>query len=59
MTLEPGDVIFSGAADVGPAVSGDLMTLEIAGIGHMDVRVSISPHARRGHPANPEHKGPT
>lgn len=47
MTLEPGDVIFSGAADVGPVVPGDLMTLEMAGIGRMDVPVSISPHARR------------
>jgi len=47
MTLEPGDVIFSGAADVGPVVPGDSMTLEIAGIGQMDVRVSISAHARR------------
>lgn len=46
MTLEPGDVIFSGAADVGPVVPGDLMTLEIAGIGQMEVRVSISAHAR-------------
>ena len=47
MTLEPGDVIFSGAADVGPVVPGDSMTLEIPGIGQMDVRVSISPYARR------------
>ena len=58
MTLEPGDVIFSGAADVGPVAPGDRMTLEIAGIGRMDVPVSISPHARRGHPATPDHKGP-
>jgi 2-keto-4-pentenoate hydratase/2-oxohepta-3-ene-1,7-dioic acid hydratase in catechol pathway len=46
MTLEPGDVIFCGAADVGPVVPGDLMTLEIAGIGQMEVRVSVSAHAR-------------
>jgi 2-keto-4-pentenoate hydratase/2-oxohepta-3-ene-1,7-dioic acid hydratase in catechol pathway len=47
MTLEPGDVIFSGAADVGPVVAGDLMTLEIAGIGRMNVPVAVSPLARR------------
>ena len=53
MTLEPGDVILSGAADVGPVVPGDLMTLEIPGIGHMDVGVSVSPHARSRPPAAP------
>ncbi|MGB8365943.1 MAG: fumarylacetoacetate hydrolase family protein [Rhizomicrobium sp.] len=46
MTLYPGDVIFSGAADVGPVVPGDVMTLEIPRIGRMDVPVSISPQAR-------------
>jgi 2-keto-4-pentenoate hydratase/2-oxohepta-3-ene-1,7-dioic acid hydratase in catechol pathway len=46
MTLEPGDVILSGAADVGPVVAGDVMSLEIAGIGRMDVPVAISPRAR-------------
>jgi 2,4-diketo-3-deoxy-L-fuconate hydrolase len=46
MTLHPGDVIFSGAADVGPVVAGDMMTLEIPGIGRMNVAVSVSPHAR-------------
>jgi 5-oxopent-3-ene-1,2,5-tricarboxylate decarboxylase/2-hydroxyhepta-2,4-diene-1,7-dioate isomerase len=46
MTLEPGDVIFSGAADIGPVLAGDVMTLEIGGIGRMDVCVSISAHAR-------------
>jgi 2-keto-4-pentenoate hydratase/2-oxohepta-3-ene-1,7-dioic acid hydratase in catechol pathway len=46
MTLYPGDVIFSGAADVGPVAVGDLMTLEIPGIGRMDVPVSVSPQAR-------------
>ena len=39
MTLYPGDVIFSGAADVGPVSPGDIMTLEIPGIGKMDVAV--------------------
>jgi 2-keto-4-pentenoate hydratase/2-oxohepta-3-ene-1,7-dioic acid hydratase in catechol pathway len=47
MTLHPGDVIFSGTADVAPVVAGDLMKLEIPGIGRMDVPVSISPLARR------------
>jgi 2-keto-4-pentenoate hydratase/2-oxohepta-3-ene-1,7-dioic acid hydratase in catechol pathway len=46
MTLYPGDVILSGAADVGPVVAGDVMTLEIPRIGRMDVPVSGSPHAR-------------
>jgi 2,4-didehydro-3-deoxy-L-rhamnonate hydrolase len=47
MTLYPGDVIFSGAADVGPVAPGDVMTLEIPHIGRMDVAVSLSPRARR------------
>jgi 2,4-diketo-3-deoxy-L-fuconate hydrolase len=42
MTLYPGDVILSGAADVGPVAAGDVMTLEIPRIGRMDVPVSIS-----------------
>jgi 2,4-diketo-3-deoxy-L-fuconate hydrolase len=46
MTLYPGDVILSGAADVGPVVAGDVMTLEIPRIGRMDVPVTVSPHAR-------------
>jgi 2-keto-4-pentenoate hydratase/2-oxohepta-3-ene-1,7-dioic acid hydratase in catechol pathway len=46
MTLYPGDVIFSGAADVGPVVPGDVMTLEIRRVGRMDVSVSVSPQAR-------------
>ncbi len=46
MTLYPGDVIFSGAADVGPVVPGDVMTIEIPGIGRMDVAVTVSPDAR-------------
>jgi len=47
MTLYPGDVILSGAADVSRVVAGDVMTLEIPRIGRMDVRVSLSQHARR------------
>ncbi|MDE8654032.1 fumarylacetoacetate hydrolase family protein [Novosphingobium album (ex Liu et al. 2023)] len=46
MTLYPGDVVLSGAADVAPVVAGDVMTLEIPGIGRMETRVSLSPHAR-------------
>lgn len=46
MTLYPGDVIFSGAADVGPVVPGDVMTIDIPRIGRMDVPVLVSPHAR-------------
>lgn len=46
MTLYPGDVIFSGAADVGPVAPGDLMTIEIPRIGRMDVPVTVSPLAR-------------
>lgn len=46
MTLYPGDVIFSGAADVAPVVPGDVMALEIPRIGRMEVAVSVSPHAR-------------
>jgi 2-keto-4-pentenoate hydratase/2-oxohepta-3-ene-1,7-dioic acid hydratase in catechol pathway len=46
MTLYPGDVIFSGAADVGPVAPGDVMTLDIPRIGRMDVPVAVSPHAR-------------
>jgi len=46
MTLHPGDVILSGAADVGPVVVGDVMTLEIPRIGRMDVQVSRSQDAR-------------
>jgi 2,4-diketo-3-deoxy-L-fuconate hydrolase len=46
MTLYPGDVILSGAADVAPVVPGDVMTLDIPRIGTMNVSVSVSPHAR-------------
>lgn len=46
MTLYPGDVIFSGAADVGPVVPGDVMTIDIPRVGRMDVPVTVSPNAR-------------
>jgi 2,4-didehydro-3-deoxy-L-rhamnonate hydrolase len=45
MTLYPGDIILSGAADVGPVAVGDVMTLQIPRIGRMDVPVSLSPQA--------------
>lgn len=46
MTLYPGDLILSGAADVAPVSIGDTMTLEIPEIGRLVTRVSLSPHAR-------------
>lgn len=46
MTLYPGDLVLSGAADVAPVVPGDVMTLEIPGIGRMVTLVSLSAHAR-------------
>ncbi|MCE7796318.1 fumarylacetoacetate hydrolase family protein [Sphingobium sufflavum] len=46
MTLHPGDILMTGAADVGPVVPGDVMSIEIGGIGRMDVDVALSPHAR-------------
>jgi 2-keto-4-pentenoate hydratase/2-oxohepta-3-ene-1,7-dioic acid hydratase in catechol pathway len=46
MTLYPGDLILSGAADVDPVAPGDVMTLEIPNIGRMVVPVSVSPLAR-------------
>ncbi len=48
MTLHPGDILMMGAADVGPVVPGDVMAIEIPGIGRMDVAVSLSSHARLG-----------
>lgn len=39
MTLHPGDLILSGAADVAPVEPGDIMMLEIGGIGKIDVAV--------------------
>lgn len=46
MTLYPGDIFMSGAADVAPVVPGDVMKLEIPRIGRIEVPVSVSPHAR-------------
>ena len=46
MTLYPGDIVMSGAADVAPVVVGDVMTLIIPGIGTMETSVSVSPQAR-------------
>ena len=46
MTLHPGDIILSGAVDVGPVAPGDVMTLEIPGIGRMNVPVAVSTNAR-------------
>jgi 2,4-diketo-3-deoxy-L-fuconate hydrolase len=46
MTLYPGDIFMSGAADVAPVVPGDVMKLEIPRIGRIEVPVSLSPHAR-------------
>ncbi|MDB5726459.1 MAG: hydrolase family protein [Novosphingobium sp.] len=54
MTLHPGDVIFSGAADVAPVFPGEIMTLEIPGIGRMVVPVSVSTDARAGVLAAPQ-----
>jgi 2,4-didehydro-3-deoxy-L-rhamnonate hydrolase len=46
MTLYPGDLILSGAADVGPVQPGETMTIEIPRIGRMSVKVERSPLAR-------------
>lgn len=46
MTLYPGDLVLSGAADVAPVVAGDVMRLEIPGIETLVTRVHVSPQAR-------------
>ena len=46
MTLYPGDILMMGAADVGPLAPGDVMALEIVGIGRLEVNIALSPHAR-------------
>lgn len=46
MTLYPGDLILSGAADVAPVAVGDALTLEIPGIETLRTRVVRSDHAR-------------
>ena len=45
MTLNPGDVIFSGTPpmSVGPVVPGDVMHVEMDGLGEMTVKVSGGP----------------
>jgi 2-keto-4-pentenoate hydratase/2-oxohepta-3-ene-1,7-dioic acid hydratase in catechol pathway len=47
MTLYPGDLVLSGAADVAPVAPGSVMALEIPGIGRLIVPVAVSPEARR------------
>jgi 2-keto-4-pentenoate hydratase/2-oxohepta-3-ene-1,7-dioic acid hydratase in catechol pathway len=47
MTLYPGDIFMSGAADVAPIAPGDTMVLEIPQVGRLEVPVSLSPHARQ------------
>jgi 2-keto-4-pentenoate hydratase/2-oxohepta-3-ene-1,7-dioic acid hydratase in catechol pathway len=46
MTLYPGDIFMSGAADVGPVLPGETMTIEIPRIGRMSVKAKVSEHAR-------------
>ena len=46
MTLYPGDLVLSGAADVAPVAAGDVMVLEIPGIGTMETAVRVSARAR-------------
>jgi 2-keto-4-pentenoate hydratase/2-oxohepta-3-ene-1,7-dioic acid hydratase in catechol pathway len=46
MTLHPGDAILSGAADVAPVAPGDVMALEIPGLGTLETTVAVSPLAR-------------
>ena len=46
MTLYPGDLVLSGAADVAPVAVGDRMVLEIPGIGVMETAVRVSRMAR-------------
>jgi 2,4-didehydro-3-deoxy-L-rhamnonate hydrolase len=46
MTLHPGDVFMSGAADVAPIAPGDVMELEIPRVGRLEVPVRLSPFAR-------------
>lgn len=47
MTLYPGDLILSGAADVAPVAPGDALELDIPGIGVLATVVSASPDARK------------
>jgi 2-keto-4-pentenoate hydratase/2-oxohepta-3-ene-1,7-dioic acid hydratase in catechol pathway len=48
MTLHPGDVIATGTPPgVGPVVPGDVMTVDVEGIGSLTNRV-VAPHIRQG-----------
>lgn len=47
MTLYPGDIVMSGAADVAPVAAGDTMVLEIPGLGRLETKVTVSPQARK------------
>ncbi|QKZ15978.1 fumarylacetoacetate hydrolase family protein [Streptomyces chartreusis] len=41
MTLEPGEIIATGTpVDVGPVVKGNTITMEITGLGRLEVSVS-------------------
>ena len=46
MTLYPGDILMSGAADVAPIKPGETLKLTIPGIGTMTTKVEVSPQAR-------------
>jgi 2-keto-4-pentenoate hydratase/2-oxohepta-3-ene-1,7-dioic acid hydratase in catechol pathway len=46
MTLYPGDILMSGAADVAPINPGETLKLTIPGIGTMTTEVTLSPNAR-------------
>lgn len=48
MTLYPGDILMSGAADVAPINPGETLRLTIPGIGTMEAKVEVSKHARSG-----------
>jgi 2-keto-4-pentenoate hydratase/2-oxohepta-3-ene-1,7-dioic acid hydratase in catechol pathway len=42
--MEPGDLLFTGTPDgVGPLVDGDLVTINISGVGELSVRVADRP----------------
>jgi len=46
MTLYPGDILMSGAADVAPIKPGETLKLTIPEIGTMTAKVEVSPYAR-------------
>ena len=56
MTLHPGDILMMGAADVGPVVPGDVMSIEIPGsAGSTSTSRCPRTHAERC-PAPPPHR---